>query len=131
MDEHDLPPHREPALGDLIEGAVRKLVTGIVIAGGLIGLGLWSSRPSSPGHYQVIAADGRIYRLNMQSGTVIGCEGNRCAIILEHGQDLDDSLGPPPAPKQIAPPPSAPAPAPAPTPVGAPPPAAPPAPARH
>jgi hypothetical protein len=130
MNEHDLAPDREPALGDLIEGAIRKLVTGIVIAGGLIGLGLWSSRPSSSGHYQVIAADGRIYRLNMQSGTVIGCEGNRCAIILAHGQDLEDNL-PPPAPKQVAPPQAAPAPAPASTHAGAPPAAAPPTPARH
>jgi hypothetical protein len=131
MNEHDPAPDREPALGDLIEGAVRKLVTGIVIAGGLIGLGLWSSRPSSPGHYQIIAADGRIYRLNMQSGTVIGCEGHRCAIMLEHGQDLEGNLGPPPAPKQVAPPQVAPAPAPAPAPAGAPPAAPPPAPARH
>ena len=33
----------EPSLGDLVEGAVRKIVTGIVIAGGLIGIGLGSS----------------------------------------------------------------------------------------
>jgi hypothetical protein len=127
MNEHSPPAgEAEPSVADLVESASRKLVTAIVIAGGLIGLGLWSSRPTSPGHYQVIAADGRIYRLNMQSGTVIGCEGNRCAIIVQHGQGLEDNL--PVAPRQLAPPPQA-APAPSPAPAPAPAPAAPRAPA--
>ena len=50
-------PDPEPTLGELIDGSVRKLVTGLVIAGALIGLAIWS-RPS-PGHYQAVAADGR------------------------------------------------------------------------
>ena len=38
--ERELEPEREPTLGELIEGSVRKLVTGMVIAGALIGLGV-------------------------------------------------------------------------------------------
>jgi hypothetical protein len=124
MNDRDIPSVRElePSVGELVESAVRKIVTAIVIAGGLIAVGLYSQ--AGPARYQVIAADGRVFRINTQSGTVIGCEGARCAIVLRHGQELEDSLGPPPAPKQIAPPTqAAPAPAPAPTPTVAPAPA--------
>jgi hypothetical protein len=122
VNERDSPAAREaePSVAELVESVVRKIVTAIVIAGGLIALGLWS-RPG-PARYQVIAADGRVFRINTQSGTVIGCEGDRCAIVLRHGQELEDNLGPPAVPKQLAPPPQA-APAPAPTPGPAPPPA--------
>jgi hypothetical protein len=114
MNERDgrAPRELEPSLGDIVESAMRKLVTAIVIAGGLISLGLYSQ--AGPARYQVIAADGRVYRIDTRSGKVIGCEGDRCAIILQHGQDLEDSLPAPPAPRQIAPPPqAAPAPPPA------------------
>ena len=105
----------EPSLGELIEGATRKLVTGLVIAGGLIGLGLWSSKPSrDSSHYQIVAAEGRIYRLNTESGWVIGCDGNRCGIVLRSGRDLEDPLPAPTPPRQLAPPTPAPGPTPAP-----------------
>ena len=125
MADHDDLSRRdlEPSLGDVIEGAVRKIVTGLVIAGGLIGIGLYSQ--AGPARYQVIAADGRIYRLNTKSGTVIGCQGDRCAIVLRHGQDLEDSIEPPAPPRQVAPPAPSAAPAPALPPAGAPAPSAP------
>jgi len=127
MSERDYRSAREAdtSVGDLIESAVRKIVTAIVIAGALIALGLYSQ--AGPPRYQVIAADGRVFRINTKSGTVIGCEGDRCAIVLQRGQDLEDDLEPP-APKQLAPPPQA-APAPAPAAQTAPPPAPAPAPA--
>jgi hypothetical protein len=110
------PAGLEPSTTDLIEGSVRKLVSAIVIAGGLIAIGLYW-QPSPP-HYQAVAADGRVYRIDTRSGTIIGCQGERCAFVLRHGQDLDDNLPPPPAPRQVAPP--APAPAQAPTPAAQP-----------
>jgi hypothetical protein len=107
MSERDSRAARdlEPTVGDVIESAVRKIVTAIVIAGGLIAVGLYSQ--AGPPRYQVIAADGRVFRINTKSGTVIGCEGDRCAIVLRHGQELEDNLGPAPAPRQLAPPPQA------------------------
>ena len=108
------PRELEPTLGDIVDGAMRKLVTAIVIAGGLIAFGLYSQ--AGPARYQMVAADGRVFRLNTGNGTVVGCENNHCAILLRHNQDFEDSLpAPPPPPRQIAPPPAA-APAPAPTP---------------
>jgi hypothetical protein len=104
MSERDLQSasEAEPSVGDLVESAVRKIVTAIVIAGALIGLGLYW-QPGPP-RYQVIAADGRVFRINTKSGTIIGCEGDRCAIVLQRGQELEDDLGPPPAPRQLPPP---------------------------
>jgi hypothetical protein len=118
----------EPSVGDLVDSVVRKIVTAIVVAAALIALGIYS-RPGPP-RYQVIAADGRVFRIDTRKGTVIGCEGDRCAIVLSHGHELEDSLGPPAPPKQLAPPPQiAPAPAPAPPPAPAPAPQIAPAPA--
>ena len=121
MNERDVR-EPEPSIGELIESVSRKLVTAIVIAGGLIGLGAWSSRPSSgSAHYQLVATEGRIYRLNTESGWVIGCEGTRCGIVLRSGRGLEDEVPPPPqAPRQLAPPAPAPAAVPAPAQVPAP-----------
>jgi hypothetical protein len=87
-------PEPEPTLGEVIDGAVRKVVTAIVIAGGLIALGVYSSGGGDPSpDDQVTAADGRMYRVTTESGRVIACEGQRCWEMLDRGQDLDD--GPP------------------------------------
>ena len=103
--EPDLEPEREPTLGELIEGSVRKLVTGIVIAGGLIGLGVYGAGSrgggsSAPDYQITTSADGRIvYRLDTDRGRIIACEGTHCWQVLQRGQELDDE---PPAdlPKQ-------------------------------
>lgn len=112
-------PDRRTAESELIDAALRKIVTAIVIAGALIALAIWS-RPSPP-HYQVAVGDGRIVRINTQSGTVIACEGETCAIVLERGRHLARHLpsralpAPAAAPAPALPAPkAAPAPAPAP-----------------
>jgi hypothetical protein len=110
MNERDLRGAEvEPSVADLVESAVRKLVTAIVVAGGLIAIGLYW-QPAPP-RYEAVAADGRIYRINTHNGTIIGCQGERCAIVLQHGHELEDNLEPPAAPRQLPPPQAAPAPA--------------------
>jgi hypothetical protein len=112
-------PEREPTIGELIEGSVRKLVTGLIIAGGLIGLGVYGSSrgggSSAPDYQITTSADGHIvYRLDTDRGRIIACEGTHCWQVLQRGQDLDDE--PPadnasaarpvqaqPAPAQVAP----------------------------
>ncbi|MBV9884492.1 MAG: hypothetical protein JO276_15900 [Sphingomonadaceae bacterium] len=128
-DRNHVPKEIEPSLAEVIEGAVRKLVTGIVIAGGLIALGVYW-QPTPP-RYQGFAAEGRFYRIDTRRGTIIGCENNHCAIVLRHGQELEDALELPALEKHLAPPQPAPAPVPAqvPAPAAAPPPAAAPTPA--
>jgi hypothetical protein len=95
----------QPPLGEVIDGAVRKIVTGIVIAGGLIGLGVYSSRGGDPSvDYQIATTpDGYIYRLTSESGRIIACNSARhCWELLDRGQDLED--GPPtaPAPQNVS-----------------------------
>jgi hypothetical protein len=119
--EREPEPEREPTLGELIEGSVRKLVTGMVIAGALIGLGVYGSGrgggSSAPDYQITTSADGRIvYRLDTDRGRIIACEGTHCWQVLQRGQELDEQ--PPadnasaarpapvqaqPAPAQVAP----------------------------
>lgn len=83
----------EMTLADLVTDSVRKVVTAIVVAGALIGAGVYLSGDEvEPPRYQVTTTpDGRIIRVNTDSGTVIACEGERCGIVLQRGQDLDDN----------------------------------------
>lgn len=104
------PQPAEPSITETVEVAVRRIITAIVIAGALIAGAIWSQ--GDPPNYQVTAADGRIIRVNTESGTVIACEDRRCAIVLERGQDLDDALPPRALPREAAQPaPALPAPA--------------------
>lgn len=79
-----------PTSAEQIDGVVRKLVTAIVIAGAIIGLAIYSQ--DGPPRYQVAADGERVYRINTDSGTVIACEGDKCAIVLQRGQELLDAL---------------------------------------
>jgi len=85
------PAKPEPAsLFELVEIGIRRIMTSIVIAGGLVALAIYAK--ADPPRFQVTAADGRIYRVDTNSGRVIGCEGRTCAVVLQRGQDLDEKL---------------------------------------
>jgi hypothetical protein len=86
---------------------VRKLVTAIVVAGVLIGVGAYFSGSDvdveAPRYQVTVMPDGRIVRLNTESGTVLVCQGERCGIVVQRGQDLEDEPPPPAAlPKEEA-----------------------------
>jgi hypothetical protein len=89
----------EPSNRELIDGAVRKIVTALVIAGGAIALAVYA-RPGPP-RYQGFSAEGQIVRIDTRSGTVIACEGNQCMTVVRRGQRLRRSP-PGAAPKQDA-----------------------------
>ena len=76
----------EPSLGDVVEGAVRKIVSAVVIAGAAIALAIYA-RPAPP-RYQAFATDNGIVRVDMRTGTVIACETGRCMTLLRRGQRL-------------------------------------------
>ncbi|HYI47078.1 MAG TPA: hypothetical protein VEX35_01305 [Allosphingosinicella sp.] len=86
--EGDAPPE-VLTLADIVENAARKIVTAIVIAGGLIALAIYM-RPSPP-RFQAAVGDGQIVRVDGRSGTVIACEGRRCWRVLRRGQDLQEA----------------------------------------
>ena len=94
----------EPPFSEVVDSAVRRIVTGMVIAGAAIALALYS-RPGPP-RYQAFAAEGAIVRVDMRRGTVIACEGRRCYTVVRRGQRLERD----PLPKAALPaPPAAPA----------------------
>jgi hypothetical protein len=77
---------RSTMLGEAIDGAVRKITTGIVIAGALIGLGIYA-HPEP--RYDAFAFGDRIIRVDGRTGTIIACEGTRtCQLVLRKGQRL-------------------------------------------
>jgi hypothetical protein len=132
------PADREISLTELVDGVVRRVVTAVVIAGGLVAIGAYAGGGGDveAPRYQIAAADGRVYRVNTENGTIVGCVGNNCAVIQRGNNDLEDGplpsvqiqIGPdtrqpalpaPPAQNGAAPaqpPAAAPAPAPAPAP---------------
>lgn len=110
-DDFDEPEaERAPSLAELADSVMRKIVTAIVIAGGLIALAIYM-RPSPP-RYQAAVGDGQIVRVDGRSGTVIACEGQRCWRVLRPGQDLEDAPAakalPAPAARQAQPAPAPP-----------------------
>lgn len=76
----------EPSLAEMADSAVRRISTSIAIAGIAIALSIYA-RPGPP-RFQAFATDDGIVRIDIRSGRVIGCEGGRCMVLLERGQDL-------------------------------------------
>lgn len=86
----DIPDsgQRGTMLGEAIDGAVRKITAGIVIAGALIGLGIYA-RPG-PARYDAFAVGNQIVRVDGRTGTIIACEGSRtCQLVLRRGQRVE------------------------------------------
>lgn len=116
--EERVGARRESGRGDmaqLVEMLGRRVSGAIVLAGALIGIGIYAGgdEVEAP-KYHAFAADGEVFRLNTESGTVIACNANRCTRILERGQDLAEDGGntlfrSPPAVPAPAPQPAAPA----------------------
>jgi hypothetical protein len=104
------PEPRGRMLGEAIDGAVRKITTGIVIAGGIVGLAIYA-RPGPP-RFDAFAMGDRIVRVDGRTGTIIACEGREtCRLVLRRGQRLTrikrtDAL---PAPAASTPLPASPA----------------------
>ena len=106
----------QATLADTIDLAARRIMTGLVIAGGLIGLAIYS-RPGPP-RYEVDVMGSTVLRTNTRTGGVLACEGRRCYVLIRRGAQHGDpppekavSAEPPP-PQQALPAPE-PAPAPA------------------
>jgi hypothetical protein len=95
-------PAHEPTLGETIDAAVRKIVTGIVIAGGVIALGLYASRGGDPSvDYQIATTpDGTLYRVDSEHGRLIACRNDHCWRLVSDSDDIDDD---PPAGNAAAP----------------------------
>jgi hypothetical protein len=144
-DDDDYRPRTEETrsegsstLSEALDQISRRISGALMLAGGLIGLGLYASSGSQEApEYQIYAADGEVFRLTLDSGSIIACNSQRCMQVLKPGQDLAEGqrntlFTVPPAQQLPAGQPPAPAPTPQQigpnTPAGPSPPAAPPQP---
>ena len=87
----------EPSLGEVVDRAVRRIATTLVIASGVIALAIYS-RPGPP-RYEAVASGAGMVRIDTRTGTMIACEAGRCYTMLRRGQDLDRRPAPPALPK--------------------------------
>jgi hypothetical protein len=106
----DPPEKAEDSLSETLDLAIRRISAAIVVAGAIIGLGIYG-RPGPP-RFDAFAVGDQIVRVDTKKGTIIACEGRQtCQLILQHGQRLarvhrTDAL---PAPAPAKPLPAAPA----------------------
>ena len=79
----------QSSLAEVIDLAGRRILTGLIIAGAAIGIGLYAQ--PGPARYQVVATDTGIARVNTSSGYVITCEAGTCYRTLRPGQDFESA----------------------------------------
>lgn len=98
-DDEDYGRRDRPASGDtgtrdMLDLVGRRLSGAVMVAGALIGAGIYmgGDRVEAP-DYQIYAQDGEVFRLNTDSGSIIACNGNRCMQVLKRGQDLAEGQG--------------------------------------
>jgi hypothetical protein len=90
-------PEAPGSAADMVEGAMRKLSTALIIAGALIAAAIYA-RPG-PARYEALAApNGDMVRLNTKTGAMIGCREQQCYVIVKQGQRLAKH---PPAPAAL------------------------------
>ena len=71
------PAQRGTMLGEAIDGAVRKITTGLVIAGAIVGLAVYA-RPGPP-RFDAFAFGNQIIRVDQRTGTIIAAKDSRPA----------------------------------------------------
>jgi pyruvate/2-oxoglutarate dehydrogenase complex dihydrolipoamide acyltransferase (E2) component len=138
---YEREPEERPSpssLHEMVDATVRRISTSMVLAGGLIAIGLYAGGGTSieaPPYQITTSADGQtVYRLNTDSGSIVACRDNQCWLMQYGSRDLEDEPPAPSAPPARLPAPAttpAEAPAPAQAPAAAPAPAPAPAPANR
>jgi len=106
----DNAPEQEPrssadALSDVLAGAIRSVVTAIVVAGAIVGLAIYS-RPGPP-RFQAVVLGDQVVRLDTRAGSMIACDAQSCVRFVRRGQPLESRPEPEALPKPAAPTPPA------------------------
>jgi hypothetical protein len=97
-DDRDYGSRRETQSGtdllDIVDLLGRRLAGALMVAGALIGVGIYmgSGGDEAP-RYQAFSAGGEVFRVNTDSGTVIACNAQRCTRILDRDRDLMENGG--------------------------------------
>ncbi|HEX9931286.1 MAG TPA: hypothetical protein VGB08_00405, partial [Allosphingosinicella sp.] len=107
---------RDPPATELIERMTSRVVNSLVIAAGVIAVGLYAgggdgTHVEAPDYQIVSTPDGRVVRLNVETGSIVSCDAARCRLIQMQSDGLErefeerEEQGQ--APQQALPPPAA------------------------
>lgn len=84
---------KDPPLAELIERMTSRVVNSLVIAAGVIAVGLYAGGGSgdveAPDYQVVATSDGRAVRLNTETGSIVSCDSARCTLVLMRSDDLE------------------------------------------
>lgn len=79
------PVHPDSAMSEVVDHAIRRISTAVVLAGAIVALAVYA-RPGPPRFEAVVDGD-RIVRIDTRKGTIISCEGQQtCQVILRSRQ---------------------------------------------
>ncbi len=81
---------RDASVAAAVERMTSRVVNSMVIAAGILALGIyWSGDDYEAPTYQVVATpDGRVIRVNTESGSVVSCDATRCTLVHLQGDEL-------------------------------------------
>lgn len=83
----------DPPTAELIERMTSRIVNSLVIAAGVIALGLYAGGGGgdveAPDYQIVSTPDGRVVRLNTDTGSIVSCDAARCALIQMRSDNLE------------------------------------------
>ena len=76
---------------EMVERMTSRLANSLVIAAGILALGIYSSGDhiEAPSFQAVAMPDGRIVRVNTDSGSILSCDATRCSRVRLDSDDLD------------------------------------------
>lgn len=82
---------RPASTAEVAERMTSRIVNSLVIAAGILALGIyWSGDDVEAPTYQAVSTpDGRVVRVNTETGSVVSCDAARCTLIFLQGDDLD------------------------------------------
>ncbi|HEX8654146.1 MAG TPA: hypothetical protein VF693_02845 [Allosphingosinicella sp.] len=84
---------KDPPATELIERMTSRIVNSLVIAAGVIALGIYAGGGAgdveAPDYQIVPMSDGRVARLNTETGSIVTCDAARCTLILLRSSDLE------------------------------------------
>ncbi|HEX8194132.1 MAG TPA: hypothetical protein VF552_14655 [Allosphingosinicella sp.] len=89
------PPPPPATTAEMVERMTSRLANSLVIAAGIIGLGIYWGGDEvdvQTSTYQAVAtADGRLIRVNTRTGSVVSCDAARCVRVrVQSGGDGDE-----------------------------------------
>jgi hypothetical protein len=76
-------------MAEVADRMTSRIANSLVIASGILALGIYWSGDEAPTYHAVATPDGRVIRINTESGSIVSCDATRCGLVWLQGDDLD------------------------------------------